>query len=301
MNRRLVVASALTVLVAGRGVRGWALDERSTWPKTVDVPYAPSPAAAPFVTLGYHEVGADLMWIRMIAYLGGTSDTSDGVRDLVEATLALDDHFRPAYDIGGLAIEAANYGVDNDSHLAAISILERGMKRFPDHWKYPYLAGQIYLTDLVSDDPALTRAWTERGVAMLERAVRLPDAPAKQAATAAHLMDKLGKHEAAVQRLREVILITTDESAKRELIERLAKLEAKDAADVAIAMLDARKAFDDEWQGSRPALPASMFLLLGPRRNPYLAPADLAFDRDLIGANPPEHLEPLFDDEPVGP
>jgi hypothetical protein len=296
VNRRLVVACALTAIVAGRAVRGWALDERATWPKLLDAPYAPSAEAAPFVTLGYREVGADLMWIRMLAYLGGTSDTSDGIRDLVEATLALDDYFRPAYDIGGLAIEAANFGVDNDSHLAAIDILERGMKRFPDNWKYPYLAGQIYLTDLVSTDPALTREWTEKGVAMLEKAVRLPGAPAKQAATAAHLLDKLGKHEAAIERLREIILITEDETAKKELIERLAKLEARDAADVAIAMLDARAAFEREWHTNRPALPASMYLLLGPRRNPYVAPADLATARDLIGTNAPEELEPLFDE-----
>src|SRR5690242_15524437 len=140
MNRLAVTAGAIGVLIAGRFVRAAAMDVRAAWPQTVQVPYAPSAGAAPYVTLGYREVAADLMWIRTIAYLGGKTDTSDGVRDLVEATLSLDDHYATAYDIGGLAIESANFGVDNDSHLEAISIFERGMKVFPDRWKYPYLA-----------------------------------------------------------------------------------------------------------------------------------------------------------------
>ncbi len=297
MQRLAISAAAVAALVGGRFVRAAALEERAEWPQLVQVPYAPSEASAPYVTLGYREVAADLMWIRTIAYLGGKTDTSDGVRGLVEATLALDDHFGTAYDIGGLAIESANFGVDNDSHLEAISIFERGMKVFPDRWKYPYLAGQIYLTDLKSPDPAQTRDWTEKGVAMLERAVRMPGAPSRQAATAAFLLDKLGQHEAAIKRLSEMILITTDDSAKKELIERLAAIEKKDVADVAIAKLDERRAFVDQWHAERPALPETMYLLLGPHRDPYLGPHDLAVDRDLIGTNAPEPLEPLFDDD----
>ena len=48
-----------------------------------------------------------------------------------------------------------------------------------------------------------------------------------------------------------------------------------------------------------------MYLLLGPHRDPYLAPADLAVYRELIGTHAPEPLEPLFEDDdnttPIAP
>ena len=293
MRRLALVVTALLCLVASRLVRSAALDTRARWPKLVNIPYAPSPELAPYVTLGYRELGADLLWIRMIGYLGGRDDTADGVRGLVEGTLGLDDHFRPAYDAGALAIQSADHGVDEAAHLTAIAILERGMRIYPDRWQYPYLAGQTYVVDLTTTDPVKRRAWNERGVALLEKAVRLPRAPAREALLAAHLQSQLGRHEAAVNNLKELILITSDARAQKDLIAKLAELERRSSAEIAIELLDERRTFEAEWLGARPALPATMYVLLGPRRRPYLAPADLAVDRDLIGTQAPEPLEPL--------
>jgi hypothetical protein len=293
-----LLAAAAAAAVAAQLVREVAKDTRASWPDATQVPYAPSAAAAPYVSLGYRELAADLMWMRVLAYLGGETDTAAGMRALVEATLALDPWFKRAYD-GGLAIESATHGVDNDAHLAAAAILERGMQRFPLEWKYPYGIGQIYIVDLITTDPAQKRAWTEKGVAMLERALRLESTPPAAAALAAHLQQELGRREAAIKVLRDKIALTEDPRARRPLLEQLAKLENADSASLAAAFLQDERAFRREWLGARPRLPRTLYVLLGNPRDPYLPPAALAIERDLIGTNAPEELEPLTDPEPA--
>jgi hypothetical protein len=299
MRRLPVAVAAIAAIIGARLVADAARDLRAGWPATATAPFAPSPEAAPFLSLGYREAVADLMWIRMLSYLGGTSDTADGVHALVETTLALDPYYRPGYDVGALAIQSASQGAGNAAHLAAISVLERGMKVFPQEWQYPFLAAQTYLAELIPADDAERRAWTEKGVLLMERAVRLPGAIERAAITAAHFQEKLGRHELAVKHLEEMILIAQSDDARNQLIAELARLQDRDAADLQIAMIEARRGFVEEWYATRPALPASMYILLGARRNPYLPPSALAVDRDLIGTNPPDFLEPLFDDAPA--
>ena len=62
-----------------------------------------------------------------------------------------------------------------------------------------------------------------------------------------------------------------------------------------------RKAFVDKWQRDRPALPATMYLLLGPHANPSVDVNDFAVIRDLIGTTAADDsdLEPTADDPPV--
>jgi hypothetical protein len=295
---RALAAAAAAAALAAQLVRERAKETRAAWPDAAQVPYAPSAAAVPYVSLGYRELAADLMWMRVLAYLGGTTDTADGTRALVEATIALDPWFKRAYD-GGLAIESATHGVDNDAHLAAVSILERGMARFPLEWKYPYGIGQIYVVDLITTDPAEKRAWTEKGVAMLERALRLESTPPAAAALAAHLQQTLGRREAAIKVLRDKIALTEDPRKRSLLFAELAKLEEGDVSSLAIAMLEEERVFMRRWLDARPTLPRTMFVVLGARRGQYLPPEALAVDRDLIGTHTEEALEPLYEPAPA--
>jgi hypothetical protein len=301
MRPAVIALGGIAALAAAQLVGVAARDARADWPALVRVPYAPSATAAPFLSLGYREAAADLMWIRMLGYLGGRDDTAASVHELVEATLALDDHYRPGYDVGPLAIQTASHGVDQAAHRAALSLFERGMKVFPRNWEYPVLAGQTLLVDLVPANEAQRREWMERAAAWFEKASRMPGALERVAATAAFYQDKLGKHELAVQRLQEMILIAQDDLAREQLIKQLAAIEKRDEVDVRVAMIEARRAFLDELERNRPALPAAMYILLGKRRDPYLPRQALAVDRDLIGTNPPEELESLYDDATPDP
>ena len=257
-------------------------------------PYAPSPGAAPILSLGYRELAADVMWVRLRGYFGDPNCTADGIAGIVDAVVALDPRFRRIYEFGARAMTMAQLGVTQNTYLHALAVLDRGMKEFPDDWKMPDLAGEIYTQDLVTKDPAQRRAWDEQGVLLTEAAIRKPGAPAIAATWAATMRSKLGQQERAIQNLREMILITSDADARKKMIDKLSKLVDSNHDEVAAEITEQRNKFVSAWKRDRPALPPTMYVLIGPRPAPAFSLADLATGgRDLVGTDEPERLEPL--------
>ena len=299
MNLR--ATSALIAFVAALGgARGAReLAEREAPKVIADEPYAPAPEAAPMVTLGYRELFADLLFLRLKGYFGGSENTANGIAGLVEAIAALDPHDRPIYEWGARATTLASRGVDNAAFLRAIAILDTGARQFPDDWRLPFLAGEIYTQDLQTTDPAQRRAWDERGTLLTEEALRKPNAPAEAATWAATMRTRLGQHQRAVDGLREMLLVTDDASARQRLLAKLAELERTSANQLASELLEARHRFDAAWLADRPAVPPSIYVLIGRPLSPGFDLADLATGgRDLVGTEPIERAEPL-DDSPA--
>ena len=284
----------IAIALASLGGARFARDAAGSRVDGIVEPYAPSPTSAPLVTLGYREASADLFWIRLTGYFGGPDSTADGIASIVEAINALDPRYHRPYEYGARAITIAQHGVTQDSYLRSLAILEKGMKEFPDDWKLPMLAGQIYTQDLETTDPAQRRAWDERGTLLTESAIRKPGAPIDAATWVAFMQTKLGQRERAITDLREMILVTRDDNSRRTLIEKLAKLVDSDADEVAAEVYEERKRFDSKWQRDRPTIPAEMYILLGPRITPGFDMTDLATGGiDLQTVAPPEKLEPL--------
>jgi hypothetical protein len=288
----LAAAAVLAALGGARLAREAAEAEA---PRVLsDEPYAPAPDTAPLVTLGYRELAADLLFLRLKGYFGGSESTANGVASLVEAIAALDPQFHRIYEWGANAITLASRGVDNAALLRALAVLDAGGRQFPDDWKLPYLAGEIYTQDLKTTDPAQRRAWDERGTLLTESAIRKPNAPIEAATWAATMRTRLGQHQRAVDGLREMLLTTSDEAARARLLAKLADLEHDAANELAAELQEARHRFEAAWHAARPAVPASMYLLLGPPLSPRFDLADLATGgRDLVGAQDIERLEPV--------
>jgi hypothetical protein len=291
----IVALVAIAGFGSARVARVGAASQRAA--TVAQPPYAPTAAAAPFLTLGYRELAADLLMIRLVGYFGDQHNEAAGIADLAEAVVALDPTMRRAYDVGAVAMNAARSGVTNEIHLRAIKLLEAGERAFPTYWRFPNLAGQIYLVDLQTDDPAQRREWDERGALLLESAARKPTAPAEAAMHAAILQTRFGRRERALAGLREMLLITSDNAARQRLIDKIAELADEDADVVAAELLEARTQFERTWKDARPAINATMFILLGPRIAPGFDLGDLATGgRDLVGTEGFERLEPLTDE-----
>ncbi|MEZ4368633.1 MAG: hypothetical protein R2939_20505 [Kofleriaceae bacterium] len=261
-------------------------------------PFAPSPAAAPFAAVGYREFGADLMWLRVVGYAADRDSLGEGVIELLDAVLALDPYFRPAYESGAERALVASHGVTTAAVRRVAKVLEEGYERYPDYWRYPFLAGQVYALDL---KPRLTpgskeaREAAERAVTLLERAVRLPGAPAAAAVLASQMLTELGQAEQAEANLEALILTTDDEDHRRRLIARLARMRADNVDRVREAMLDERAQFVSRWERERPAIPPDMYVALGPPVS--VRPlATLAVDRELFAPPPPPEDLPTLDD-----
>jgi hypothetical protein len=288
-------SAAIAMVAALAGARGAReLAEREAPKVIADEPYAPVPAAAPMITLGYRELSADLLFLRLKGYFGGRENTANGIASLVEAIIALDPHYRRIYEWGARATTLASRGVDNAAFLRALAILDTGAHAFPDDWKLPFLAGEIYTQDLQTQDPAQRRAWDERGTLLTEQALRKPNAPAEAATWAATMRTRLGQHQRAVDGLREMLLVTDDAAARQRLITKLAELERTSASELASELLEARHRFDAAWLADRPAVPPSIYVLIGRPLAPGFDLGELATGgRDLVGTQPIERAEPL--------
>lgn len=298
MRRAAAVLAALASILGARTLGAHANQTRADWPKSIDLPFAPSPGSAPYVSLGYREMLADLLWIRAIGYVGGDDDRAAGTRALVEAIVALDPRFERVYPFTGAALSAMGTEPSEDDLLASIRLLERGMQEFPENCKLPLLAGQVYTVELVelTDDVPQIERWQLEGARYLERAVRIRGCPKDVATFAAHLRTKLGQREKAVRDLRELILYTDDPAQREKLVAKLAEIEEGDAAALAYELEMEKKRLDAEWLAHRPEVPPTMYLLLGPPLSPSFRLEDLAVDRDLIGSEEPiEPLPPLPD------
>lgn len=291
MPRALLVLVALVSILGARTVGAHANDTRKGWPKVADLPFAPSASTAPYVSLGYREMLADLLWIRAIGYVGGDDDKAAGTRALVEAIVALDPRFERVYAFTGSALSAVGTDPSTDDLLASIRLLERGMKEFPKNCKLPLLAGQVYVAELESDDPEQVKRWQLEGARYLERAIRLPGCAKDTGTLVAHLRSKLGQREKAIRDLRELIVYTDDPKQRQKLIDKLAELDEKDAAALAYELEIEKKRFEAAWVATRPEVTPGMYILLGPPLAPAFRLEDLAVDRDLFGSE--ETIEPL--------
>src|SRR5258706_1141215 len=150
MRAHALVVVGIAMLAGARGVRELAKDADTK--REVVEPYAPSQESAPFLSLGYRELTADLMFARLTTYVGGLHHTASGVASLCEAIGALDPHHRRAYEWCALAIKTGS-GADEQVYMRALALLDRGMEVFPDDWRIPNAAALIYLLDLQTTDP----------------------------------------------------------------------------------------------------------------------------------------------------
>ncbi len=300
MKVATTVIIAAVSLAGARAARHVAIEGRNS-EEIIEPPYTPSPSAAPFVSLGYRELAADLLYIRLRGYYGGYYDTTaDAVASLAETIVTLDPRYEYVYWFGASAMTIAPEGVDQSIYLRSVALLERGMREFPLSYKLTSLAAQTYIQDLKSEDPVQKRAWDERGTLLAESAIRLPGAPIESAGWVATLRTRLGQRDRAMQGLRELLLITTEERARKGLLERLANLEGGDSTEIAAELLEMRKRFDDQWTAERPSVKASMYILVGPPLPKAFDMTDLATGgRDLATAHTFERLEPLVDQPPA--
>ena len=237
------------------------------------------------------------MWIRLTGYFGGREATRRRRRGAVEAIVALDPHYHRAYEYGARRDDDRRHRRRRKRTLPARARRARARHReFPDDWKLPYLAGQIYTQDLETKDPAQRRAWDERGTLLTESAIRKPGAPLEAATWVAFMRTKLGQRDRAIRDLRELLLVTRDDSARaRTCIDKLAKLEDTDSAEHRRRRCSSSARCSTR-SGSTigPTIPPTMYILLGPRLAPGFDMTDLATGgRDLVTTAPPEKLEPL--------
>jgi hypothetical protein len=89
--------------------------------------------------LGYHHLGADGLWLRLLQVLGKKKNTADEYEWLYHAldvVTTLDPQYAYAYYVGGVVLNNYANRVDLSNRL-----LEKGHRENPDEWNLPFLLG----------------------------------------------------------------------------------------------------------------------------------------------------------------
>lgn len=240
-------------------------ERRANWPTLEERPAIPPPRTLHVLAGGFNEALADFYWARTLVYFGTAVAERKPTRDtegLVAVVNGLDAKFRRPYVWGGYSAAFTDRNVDlKDADVTdSIKILERGIVAFPNDWELHWLLGLRYYLDVRSPDPKLQRAAKERGIALIERAMRLPKAPANIATLATTLRSELGQKERALKELRELILTTEDEAARKQL---LAKYHSMATAGTAQALEREGAEFMKERKEAMPYAPQAIFVLVG--------------------------------------
>jgi hypothetical protein len=264
------------LLGAAALVQNLALERRSHFAAEEDVLFLPRSSALRALSLGHHELMADLVVIRALVYFGAQLTEKGDFRwfeNYLQTAVELDPTWRAPYKWAGVATMYNGKAITNKSVLLSSHFLELGVKQFPSDWELAFMLGCNYLFELHSDDPAQRDAWQRQGADWVRHAAVVGGAPSWVPLLAATIMKKEGQDEAAVRHLEEVYLTTQDEKTRAEIKNRLVALKAK--LDFATEERD-RAAFIKAWKDNLPYAPADFFIIDGARRSPRMDLRELA-------------------------
>jgi hypothetical protein len=275
--RRVALAFAFCVLCAATVLtQDRALLRRAAFPAEQDQLYLPRPGALRAMSLGHHELAADLVFVRAIIYFGTQLARERDYRWLqnyLDTIVQLDPKWRTPYRWAGVATIYDGREITNESVLRSSHFLELGAKQFPDDWELTFMLACNYLFELKSDDPAEKAKWRRIGGEYLRHAALVGGAPAWVPLLAATVLRQQGDEAAAIKHLEEVYWSTTDEKTREEVRNRLVALHAK--FDVAEAARQ-HAAFQDGWRKTVPYASPDFYAVLGPAPSPRLDPEFVA-------------------------
>ena len=160
--------------------------------------------------LGYHHLGADILWLRLIQVIGNKRNTADEYEWMYHALdvlTTLDPQYAYAYYVGGNILGDLANRPDLSNRL-----LEKGADANPAVWNIPFLLGYNYY--FLIGDPA-------KGAEYIMQAARLPDGPAYLPGLATRLAAEAGSPDTALAFLEARLLETHDPQTRESLAERM--------------------------------------------------------------------------------
>ena len=133
------------------------------------------------VTFGFDNLITDLVWLRIVQYVGGNARSSnyDLLGEYLESVTDLDPKFYMPYFVAQLLLPEVQHTEK------AILISEKGLKSLPERWKIPFYMGYIYYYYLED---------YEKGAEMYEKASQIPGVLSSAKRMAINLTSKANKH-----------------------------------------------------------------------------------------------------------
>jgi tetratricopeptide (TPR) repeat protein len=160
--------------------------------------------------LGYHHLGADILWLRLIQIIGkkqNTADEYEWMYHALDVLTTLDPQYAYAYYAGGVILG----DIANRPDLS-IRLLEKGADANPEEWNIPFLLGYNYY--FLLNDPA-------KGAEYIMQAARLPDGPSYLPGLATRMAAEAGNPDTALAFLEARLRETSDPEMREVLAKRM--------------------------------------------------------------------------------
>jgi hypothetical protein len=170
------------------------------------------------ILLGYHDLGADVLWLRVVQVLGDRvvrDKDYEWLYHALDVITTLDPKYEYAYEAGGTVLAELALRVDLSNRL-----LEKGVGPNPGSWRIPFRLGFNHFFHL---DDHLTAA------KYMAQAAKVPgEFPVGPPAYTARLASRLyvqGKNpETALEFLQAMLDQTTDEGIRDQLQRRIKRV-----------------------------------------------------------------------------
>jgi tetratricopeptide (TPR) repeat protein len=159
--------------------------------------------------LGYHHLGADILWLRLIQVIGkrrNSADEYEWMYHALDVITTLDPQYAYAYYAGGVILGDLANRTDLSNRL-----LERGVNANPEVWNIPFLLGYNYY--FLLGDPA-------KGAEYIMKAASLPDGPSYLPGLATRMAAEAGSPATALAFLEARVRETQDPEMREVLAYR---------------------------------------------------------------------------------
>lgn len=205
----LIIAGILALV----GTLQLSLDKRidAHVMKAEELAHLPKGESLKPAMLGYHHLGADMLWLQLLQVLGKKKNTAseyEWIYHAVDVITTLDPQYSYAYYVGGVVLTNYANRIDLSNRL-----LEKGHRENPGEWNLPFLLGYNHYFGL--GDAA-------KGAEYIQIASRTPHAPDFLPGLATRMYAEAGNPDVALEFL-ETLWKENPELAIREKLEDRAK------------------------------------------------------------------------------
>ena len=271
MKDRITVAILLAACIAAIAATRPTLFRTAQRVKENSSVYSlPPPSVIATASLGYRAAVADYLWAHVLVTQGlrmGEKRPFPEVAQYLDAINYLDPRFREPYRYTDSLLSLQINDPDRTSSVReARRIMERGIAEFPYDSEL-HLNFGLFLSYLAPGDlPAGSEErgqWQQAGAMALVRAGELStnEAAAFKAMSAASLLRRVGKDDAAIGFLERLFAVTDNDEVREDISNRLRVLrQGRQASEHYVLS----RAFDTLWRKHVPFAPRSWLSMLGP-------------------------------------
>jgi tetratricopeptide (TPR) repeat protein len=160
--------------------------------------------------LGYHHLGADILWLRLVQVIGkkrNSADEYDWMYHALDVLTTLDPQYAYAYYAGGVILGDLANRPDLSNRL-----LEKGFHANPDVWNIPFLLGYNYY--FLLGDPA-------KGAEYIMKAASLPGSADFLPGLATRMAAEAGSPDTALAFLEARLRETSDQEMRESFVNRM--------------------------------------------------------------------------------